>query len=129
MSFAKEMLAADAVLSKFGHEAFLPHSTTEYVQGALKKVDSESFKRKIERNLIEDHYKLIQKSDAVLVLNYDKRSVSNYIGGSGFLEMGFAYILKKKIFLLNPIPDMEFIKAEIEAMQPIVLYGDLSLVR
>ncbi len=41
------------------------------------------------------------------------------------MEMGFAYGLDKKIFLLNPVPDMPY-KEEILAMQPTVLNGDLT---
>jgi len=41
--------------------------------------------------------------------------------------MSFAYILKKKIYLLNPIPDMIYTD-EIIAMHPIVLNGDLTKI-
>ena len=44
------------------------------------------------------------------------------------LEMGFAHVLGKKIFLLNGIPDMHY-KDEIRAMQPVVLDGDLNGIR
>jgi hypothetical protein len=61
-------------------------------------------------------------------LNHDKNGISNYIGGNSFLEMGFAYVQNKKIFLLNGIPDIALIRQEIEAMTPIVLDGDLSKI-
>jgi hypothetical protein len=32
------------------------------------------------------------------------------------MEIGFAYVLKKKIFLMNPITDIEFYRSEIEAV-------------
>lgn len=41
--------------------------------------------------------------------------------------MGFAYVLKKKIFLLNPIPELSY-SDEIKAMKPIVLDGDLKKI-
>ncbi len=44
------------------------------------------------------------------------------------MELGFAYVNDKKIFLLNPIPDLPY-KEEIEAVQPIVLNGDLSKIK
>ena len=65
-------------------------------------------------------------SDAILVLNYDKKGIKNYIGGNTLMEIGFAHILNKKIFLLNPIPDIDFYKSEIEATKPIILNGNLS---
>jgi len=43
-----------------------------------------------------------------LVVNPDKNNVANYIGGNVFLEMGYAHILKKKIFLYNDIPAMPY---------------------
>ena len=63
-----------------------------------------------------------------MVLNHDKNGVANYIGGNSFLEMGFAYVLGKKIFLLNEIPESKLIKQEIVAMQPKILNGDLSKI-
>lgn len=71
----------------------------------------------------------MQGADAVLVLNIDKHGIANYIGGNTFLEIGFAHILNQKIFLLNPIPDMPYYKTEIVAMNPIVINGDLSLIK
>ncbi|MGB2762310.1 MAG: hypothetical protein WBC21_02075 [Minisyncoccales bacterium] len=82
---------------------------------------------KLKKSLIDEHIERIKNSDAVLVLNFDKNGIKNYIGGNTFLEMGFAYILGKKIFLLNPIPDINY-REEIEAMRPVVLYGDLSKI-
>jgi predicted RNA-binding protein with PUA domain len=41
--------------------------------------------------------------------------------------MGFAYVLGKKIFLVNPIPDLNY-KDEIKAMNPIVLNGNIKLI-
>ncbi len=63
-----------------------------------------------------------------LAVNIDKKGIKNYIGGNTFLEMGFAHVLDKKIFLLNEIPDISY-KDEIKAMQPIILNGDLSKIK
>jgi hypothetical protein len=41
--------------------------------------------------------------------------------------MGHAFGLGKKIYLLSPIPDMDY-KVEMHAMQPIVLNGDLEKI-
>jgi predicted RNA-binding protein with PUA domain len=43
------------------------------------------------------------------------------------IEMAFACALDKKIYLLNPIPEMNY-SDEIFAMKPIVLSGDLSKI-
>ena len=83
---------------------------------------------KIEHDFIRAHFKKVQDADAILVLNYDKKGIANYIGGNTFLEMGLAFWLGRKIFLLNPIPAMDY-KTEMHAMQPVVLSGDLTIIR
>ena len=88
----------------------------------------EDSKRKIEYDLIRRHFNLIIQSDCVLVANHKKKSIGGYIGGNTFLEMGYAYILGKPIFILNPLPDLPYI-TEMEGMQPIILYGDLQKIK
>ena len=60
-----------------------------------------------------------------MIYNNTKNKIENYIGGNTLIEMAFAHILNKKIFMHNPIPNMNY-KDEIEAMQPIVINGDLT---
>jgi len=76
---------------------------------------------------LDKHIEKIKKSDAILVANYTKNSAENYIGANTFLEMAFAYILDKKIFILNSIPEQPN-KVEILGMKPIVLNGDISKI-
>jgi predicted RNA-binding protein with PUA domain len=53
--------------------------------------------------------------------------VKNYIGGNGLIEMAFAHVLNKKIFLINQVPKMNY-RDEIEAMKPVILDGNLSML-
>ncbi|MFH0905108.1 MAG: hypothetical protein V1826_00070 [bacterium] len=129
MQFAKEMLAAASQLERAGHVCFMPLQVKEYAGGEIMYLHGENADQKIEHDVIHNHSRLIDKSDAVLVLNYTKKHIDNYIGGNAFLEMGYAHVLNKKIFLLNPIPDIEFYKPEMVAMRPIILNGDLSLIK
>jgi len=71
----------------------------------------------------------MQGADAVLVLNYDKKGIKNYIGGNTLMEIGFAHVLNQKIFLLNPIPEIPFYKTEIEAVKPMIIHGDLARIK
>lgn len=71
------------------------------------------------------YYEEIGKNDAILVLNNEKNEISGYIGGNSLIEMGFAIVLNKKIFLLNDIPNIGY-SDEIEAMKPIILKGNLE---
>jgi predicted RNA-binding protein with PUA domain len=90
-------------------------------------VHNESVKNKVDHDLIRDYYNEIDKGDAILVINEDLNNIKNYIGGNTFLEMGFAHVLGKKIFLLNPIPEMGY-EDEIVAMKPVILEGDLNRI-
>lgn len=74
----------------------------------------------------------ISDMDAVLVLNLDKEKngkvFKNYIGGATFLEMYDAFRLGKKIYLYNDIPD-GMLFDEIEGFDPIIINGDLNLIK
>lgn len=75
---------------------------------------------------MHEHWDVIKQSDKVLALNYDKNGIENYVGGNTLLEMSWAYIMKKPIYLLNLIPEIEYYKYEIEAMEPEIINGDLK---
>ena len=128
MSFAQEMLELKSLLEARGHSCLIPNETIGYADGKIEvgRDGSEGARRKIEHDLIRDHHRKIEQSDAILVVNHSKKGVENYIGGNTFLEMGFAYILGKKIFLLNDIPELDLIKEELLAMQPVILKGELQ---
>ena len=66
-------------------------------------------------------------SASLNLINENKNDVENYIGGNGLIEMAFAHILNKKIYLLNPVPKLNYTD-EIEAMQPIIINNDLKLI-
>ena len=115
-----------------GHEIYLPATSEEIIndQTSLEdivkqKEDGTIFNRMIRNDVIKVHYEKIKKSDCILVINPDKRGIANYIGGNTLLEMGFAHVLNKKIFLLNNIPELSYTE-EIKAMQPNIINGELS---
>lgn len=128
MSAVSKMMEVKDKLESQNHKVVLPHNAELYFNGSLVTESSkESTANKIKDNLLKRYFGIIKDSDAVLVVNTDKNGVKNYIGSNTFLEMGFAYILNKKIYLLNEIPDLAA-KDEIEAMQPIILNGDLDKI-
>lgn len=83
---------------------------------------------KRENNYLREHYANILASDAVLCLNPEKSGVKNYIGGNVLMEMGQAYVNRKKIFFLDGMPQGLPYMDEIEAMDPICLNGNLSVI-
>lgn len=124
MSSARQMVDIKKELLQNDHEVILPRNTEQYAEGVLaEETAHESTKNKIEHDLIRDYFEKIKNADAILVVNVDKKGIRNYIGGNAFLEMSFAHILNKPIFILNEIPDMIYTD-EILAMQPIVINGD-----
>lgn len=121
MAMSKSMIIAEEELLKRGHTVVLPRFTKDYAQmETLDHIHAESAKNKIEHDLIRDYYNEIALGDAVLIINEDKNGIKNYVGGNSFLEMGFGHVLNKKVYLLNPIPQMPYTD-EIIAMQPIIL--------
>jgi hypothetical protein len=130
MQFHKEMTRIQTELEAAGHTALVPKSIElmETIGYVHPTIDEAKVAAKIQHDFIREHFRKIEKSDAILVLNYDKKGIKNYIGGNTFLEVGLAYWLGKKVFLLNSIPQMDYV-TELRAMQPIILNGDLSLLQ
>src|SRR3989344_6492841 len=88
-------------LENKGHKVNLPSMNSFDGEGEQSEI-------KIKFDLIKDHFRKIDKSDAILVLNYDKGNIKNYIGGNSFLEIGKAYDKGIPIYLLNPVPEVSF---------------------
>lgn len=127
-------------LEEMGHEVLVPDIEFE-VEGKDTSVGAyldehggidaippnhEIWKRK--GQAIKKHFEKIDNSEAVLVVNYEKRGVPNYIGGNTFMEIGYAFGTGKKVYILNEIPSKSAYKEEILGMQPIVLKGDLDKI-
>jgi len=125
MAFAKEMLEIKQKLEKQNHVVIVPANTEKYANGII---DVENKWEKIEFDVICAYFEDIKKTDAILVINKDKNNIKNYIGGNSLIEIAFAHVLNKKVFLLNPVPQMDY-SDEIEAMKPVILNGDLSKIR
>jgi hypothetical protein len=86
--------------------------------------DSDDYSKKTK--LMTEHFKAISKGDAILVLNYEKHGVSNYIGGNVLIEMGIALYLNKVIFILNEAPKDSSFLEEILGVNPIILHGNIN---
>ena len=145
IGFYKEMESARDELVRFGHEVKIPELALEVPKefGSGKKVYFGQF---IEQNggidafpaghkiwdlkegAINDHYEKIDWGDAILVVNHEKRDIAGYIGGNTLIEIGVAFYLKKKIYILNPVSSELSYKQEIMGMKPIIINGDLSLI-
>ena len=128
MQFAEKAEAVQTWFETQGHEAYPSTFNRQFIGLNDEEKEALKLEQKYNQDAIREHWSVIQNCDAVLVLNYTKDGVENYIGGNTLLEMGFAYILKKPIYLLNSIPEIEYYKTEIIAMKPTVVHGDLSRI-
>lgn len=126
MEFADKMIFIGSILEKRGHRVLYPKHTLYFAQHDVSKKQKTRLKK--DEDLIRGHYENIKKSEAILVLNYDKAKQKRWIGANSFLEMGFAHVLGKRIYLLKPIPQFDYFQEEIEAMPLTILGNDLSKI-
>lgn len=76
--------------------------------------------------LMHGHFEEVDKADAILVLNYEKNGIQNYIGGNVLMEMALAFHAHKPIFILNEMPEESTYLEELWGMQPIILHGNIQ---
>ena len=127
IKFYKEMLKAKKILEKQGHKIFMPikaRGVDYWEEDNTKRVEA---KKKFK--FITKYLDKIERSDAILVVNVNKKDIKNYIGANTFLEMGFAYYRKKKIFILNPLPNQPYIIDELLTFDPVVLHDNLKRIK
>ncbi|MFA4942394.1 MAG: hypothetical protein WC564_02035 [Patescibacteria group bacterium] len=132
-AFKEEMLKYRDKLTSMGHEPIVHPDYEDFVMGRKPEIWSqvsggEHYKAKISQGYIKWYYQAIFDSEAILVLNFDKRDIKNYIGGNTLMEIGFAHVNNKKIFLLNPIPEEVSYTDEIKAMVDIILDNNLEKI-
>ncbi len=129
MQFTEKMLELRDKLNEMGHEAIVTSLASPFVGKKDEEKEIIKIEQKNNQDAIRQFWNEMQGADAVLVANYDKNGIKNYIGGNTLMEIGFAHVLNQRIFLLNPIPDISYYKTEIEAVKPIIINGDLDFVR
>lgn len=136
IAFFKEMQETKNKLESLGHKVKLPPSElkddngkdipiTEYYKLRKTTINDESWIWNRKEEAMRMHFDKIVWSDLILVLNYNKNNIKDYIGPNTFLEMGLAMHLKKKIYLLNSIPEISC-KEEILGMKPIIINNNLN---
>lgn len=126
--FYKDIAQIKEKLENMGHMVELPNSYDE-PDAEKKSWDlGEKEHAKFKARMLAMSKEKIEKMDAVLTLNFDKDGKKNYIGGATFLELYEAFMKHKKIYLYHDIPE-GMLNDEIAGFSPIVINGDLSLVK
>ncbi|MCX6746001.1 MAG: hypothetical protein NTX00_03190 [Candidatus Parcubacteria bacterium] len=144
IKFWPQVLEVKKQLEEMGHEVLIPPHEVKNKQGDLIPVE-EYYKLRREmmdkdgqehdwiwqrkKEAINCHFEKVDKADVILVLNYEKNGIDNYIGGNVLLEIGLAFWLGKPIYFMNPIPQTLSYTEELKGMQPIVINGDLTLIK
>lgn len=128
MQFTGKMLEAKEKLREMGHEPFVTSFADSMIGKNEDEIEKIKLHQKFNMDAMREFWDAMQGADAVLVLNYTKNGIQNYIGGNTLMEIGFAHVLNQRIFLLNPIPEMPYCTSEIEAVRPIVINGDFSKI-
>ena len=126
LTFTDEALALQKELEALGHEVLMPNGV---INGLRKRPIINPILAKTETDAITKHIDKIRESDAILVCNYSKRGIDNYIGANTFIEMAAAHYFGKPIFVLNELPQQDYIRDELLAFDNMtVLDGDLTRI-
>ena len=125
MTLARRIREVQRDLENLGHTVLVPVEVEEFDYQQATTAERAELKRNFD--LIREHWRKIQKSDAILVLNETAKEIEHYIGGNSFLEMGFAHILGLPIYLMHHVPEMPY-ASEMAAMDPVVIEGDLHKI-
>lgn len=130
LTFHKEMRRTQHALEALGHTVIVPKSLALIEDQGYKKPETvkERLRAEAKYDFIREHFKNIESSDAILVVNPTKHGIPGYIGGNTFLEMGLAFYLGKPIYLLKAIPHMGY-ELELASMHPKVVDSDFSKIR
>lgn len=125
MAFARQIAEAQKLLEKHGHIALIPSDTHACIENPHLNMDAE---HAFATDIMQDCMDKQAQCEAIVVLNYPKDNISGYIGGHVLIELGLAYYLKQKIFLLYPPPPTEISRYshEVLHMRPTVLNGELE---
>ncbi len=125
-SFYDHLHQVSSRLTKAGWQVFEPKTSRK--NATWLKDDGSKKYLKWRKNLIDTHFRVIEKSDAILVVNDTKNGIDGYIGANTLMEMTVAYYLGKKIFIFNDISSENSVYDEIVAMGVTMLGGDISKI-
>jgi hypothetical protein len=114
-------------LEGMGHIVTVPNSyDNPMMEEEMKKLGTDEH-RKWKGSMLKLQKEKVAANDCILVLNFEKNGIANYIGGATFLEIYQAFDANKKIYLYNPLPDSSF-KDELIGMDVKIIMGDLNKI-
>jgi len=125
-TFVQDMAKAQQYLEEKGFKVFTPEPlvTEEWYQENHGKVNFLEMKPVWTKEM----FKKIENSDAILILNKEKKEIKGYFGSNTLMELSVAFYLGKKIYLLNPIGENHPYFEELISIKSTVLEGDLDKI-
>ena len=132
IKFANKLVEIYHKLEKLGHQPMMHEEMFNIADGSAKKLIQEAKENhgatKRKYNFIKIWHEIIVSGNAILVCNFTKNNIENYIGGNTLMEIGFAHVHDKKVFLLNSVPEKVNYTDEINVMVDKVIDGDLTKI-
>jgi len=143
IKFFKEMEEIKIKLETLGYKVKIPQLSLEappeygggnnvYFGGVIEKnggINSFPIGHEIwdlKEEAIRGHLEKISWSDVILVVNPQKNNLEGYVGGNTLIEMGYAFMINKPIYVLNSISNEISYIHEIRGMKPIIIDGDIE---
>lgn len=122
-------------LTELGYTPIVPHTAKVMKESGDYEVshyktwfdNADNYNKKAE--LMTKHFKEIEKSDSILVVNEAKHGIPNYIGPNVLMEMAIAFYLGKPIYILNELPENSAFEEELKGFMPTVLGGQLEAIQ
>lgn len=134
-SFYKEVLEIEKKLKKLGFSVKIPATAQKMKRSGNYKVEDYKvwFRNekayKMKTRLMNGHFKKVINSDAILVVNQEKKGIKGYIGGNVLMEMVIAYHHKKPIYLWNDIDSRSPFLEEIKGLNSLFLNQDPARIK
>jgi len=123
MVFYDKMLEISNLLEGKGIPTVIPKEET-MEREVLTEKEFSDFKRRVSNQYLA---KIRDSSTyAILVLNQEKKGISNYIGANTLVEISMAFCWGREIYLLNDL--YEPLKDELEAWNALALNGNIDIL-
>ncbi len=126
LKFGDEVREVAKQLEALGHEVLLPNGV---INRLIEQADFDPIQAKIDTDSCHKHTDKIREADVVLVCNYTKNGIENYIGVNSFCEMFVAQYFSKPIYCLNPLLDQPYINEELQSFGATILNGNLEKIK
>ena len=128
MHFTEKMVEVSQELTRLGHKPVLSGFINDFVGKNNQEKERVKIEQKFNENAMKRDWERLKNVEALLIINLERHGISNYIGGNTLFELAAGYFADKKIFFYNNIPDISYYKSELQAINPIIIKGDLSKV-